>query len=375
MARLGGDEFVVLCEEVSLAEIDAIATRIIAALDEPFVCGGGEARIGSSIGIVMCVDGNETAETMLQKADIALYRAKANGRGCYELFDEAMQQWVAGRADLDSALRHAIADEELRVHYQPIVDTTTGAVVHFEALVRWLRPGFGLTLPGDFIALAEETGLIVDIGAWVLRQACSDAATWNRRWPGRDIGLAVNVSSRQLVKGLLLDHVEAALTASGLDARLLTLELTESSLIDDAIGVRDILGQLRDRGVRVAIDDFGTGYSSLTYLRELPIDEIKIDRSFIARIAHDRSDAAIAAAVVALADNLGLEVIAEGVETREQLTALTALGCRRAQGYLFARPAPFDEITEITETAAIAGGGPLGPGGGTPAPDARAETL
>jgi diguanylate cyclase (GGDEF)-like protein len=354
VARLGGDEFVVLCEEVSLAEIDAIASRIIGALEEPFACGGGEARIGASIGIVMCIDGSETAETMLQKADIALYRAKANGRGCYELFDEAMQQWVAGRADLDHALRNAIANEELCVHYQPIVDTMTGEIVHFEALVRWSRPGFGLTLPGDFIGLAEETGLIVDIGAWVLRQACTEAATWKRQWPGRDIGVAVNVSSRQLVKGLLVDHVDTALTASGLDARLLTLELTESSLIDDAIGVRDILGHLRERGIRVAIDDFGTGYSSLTYLRELPIDEIKIDRSFIARIAHDRSDAAIAAAVVALADNLGFAVIAEGVETREQLAALTALGCRRAQGYLFARPLPCDRISEIV------GGAPFG---------------
>jgi diguanylate cyclase (GGDEF)-like protein len=353
VARLGGDEFVVLCEEVSIAEIDAIASRIIASLAEPFACGGGEACIGASIGIVTCVDGSDTAETMLQKADIALYRAKANGRGCYELFDEAMQQWVAGRADLDHALRNAIGNQELRVHYQPIIDTTTGETLHFEALVRWARPGFGLTLPDSFIALAEETGLIADIGAWVMRRACTDAAAWNRDWPGRDIGIAVNVSGRQLVKGLLLDHVQEALAASGCEARLLTLELTESSLIDDAIGVRDILGHLRARGVRVAIDDFGTGYSSLTYLRELPIDEIKIDRSFIARIALDRSDAAIAAAVVALADNLGLAVIAEGVETQEQLVALTALGCRRAQGYLFSRPVPFDSLAEMV------GGAPL----------------
>ncbi len=201
VARLGGDEFVVLCEEVSLAEIDAMASRIIGALEEPFACDGGEARIGASVGIVMCVDGSETAETMLQKADIALYRAKANGRGCYELFDEAMQQWVAGRADLDHALRNAIGNEELRVHYQPIVDTASGEIVHFEALVRWSRPGFGLMLPGDFIGLAEETGLIADIGAWVLRRACADAATWNRQRPGRNIGVAVNVSGRQLAKG------------------------------------------------------------------------------------------------------------------------------------------------------------------------------
>ena len=170
VARLGGDEFVVVCEEVSLAEIDEIASRIIAALEAPFACGEGEARIGASIGIVMSIDGSETSETMLQKADIALYRAKANGRGCYALFDEAMQQWVAGRADLDHALRNAIANGELLVYYQPIVDAASGEIVHFEALVRWSRPGFDLMLPGDFIALAEETGLIADIGAWVLRQ-------------------------------------------------------------------------------------------------------------------------------------------------------------------------------------------------------------
>ena len=360
VARLGGDEFVVLCEEISLTEIDAIASRIIGTLEEPFACAAGEACIGGSIGIVMCVDGSETAETMLQKADIALYRAKANGRGCYELFDEAMQQWVTARADLDHALRNAIANDELRVHYQPIVDTATGETVHFEALVRWSRPGFKLTLPGDFIALAEETGLITDIGAWVLQQACADAATWNRQLPGPDIGIAVNVASRQLAKGLVVNQVDAALTASGLDARLLTLELTESSLIDDAIGVRDILGCLRERGVRVAIDDFGTGYSSLTYLRELPINEIKIDRSFIERIAHDRSDAAIAAAVVALADNLGLDVIAEGVETEEQLAALTALGCRRAQGYLFGRPVPYDGISMMIGCAPRSGAASAG---------------
>jgi EAL domain-containing protein (putative c-di-GMP-specific phosphodiesterase class I) len=290
---------------------------------------------------------------MLQKADIALYRAKANGRGCYELFDEAMQQWVAGRADLDHALRDAIRNDELCVHYQPVVDVATGEILHFEALVRWARPGFGLVLPGEFVSLAEETGLINDIGAWVLRRACADVASWNRRWPERRIGVAVNVAGRQLMKGLLVEQVESALAAAGCDPRLLTLELTESSLIDDAIGVRDVLGSLRSRGVRIAIDDFGTGYSSLTYLRELPIDEIKIDRSFIVRIGQDRSDTAIAAAVIALAENLGVDVVGEGVETHEQLAALTMLGCRHAQGFLFSTPVPDHELDAVVASAPL----------------------
>ena len=349
VARLGGDEFVVLCEAATAREASQIAARVIDALQTPFECELGEARVGASIGIVFCDDGSETAETMLQKADIAMYRAKRNGRGGYELFDADMQQWVSSRVELETALRTAIDNQELVLHYQPVVDAAEGTIVGFEALIRWARPGYGLVPPVEFIPLAEETGLIGEIGAWVLHEACHQAASWQSRWPDHRIGVAVNVSSRQVAKGNLIDHVDAAIAASGLDPTLLTLEITESVLIHDDVAASSLLTELRARGVRISVDDFGTGYSSLTYLRSFPIDAIKIDRSFVQTIEQERSDAAIVAAVLALARNLDLEVIAEGVEGHEQLATLTFLNCRLMQGFLFSRPIPADEIGGLVD--------------------------
>jgi diguanylate cyclase (GGDEF)-like protein len=344
VARLSGDEFAVLCERVSAREAAEVAARVIAAIEVPISCDGREANVGASVGIALSVDGTETADVLLQRADIAMYRAKSTGRGRFEIFDTELRNWVAARAEQESALRAALGSDELRVHYQPVVDTRTGRIESFEALVRWQRPGHGLVPPSDFIPIAEECGLIVDIGGWVLREACCAAAAWNEGLVGEPVGVAVNVSGRQLRNAAVLDQVRAALDGSGLDPRLLTLELTESSLIDDATSAQSVLATLRSWGARIAVDDFGTGYSSLTYLRTYPIDVIKIDRSFVDTVGVERSDSAIVAAVVALARNLGLDVVAEGVERHEQLATLIYLNCRYVQGYLFSRPVPGAEV-------------------------------
>jgi EAL domain-containing protein (putative c-di-GMP-specific phosphodiesterase class I) len=285
----------------------------------------------------------------LANADIAMYRAKDNGRSCYELFDEAMQQWVTTQGALDTALRQSLVRSEFRVFCQPFIAADTGMIRGFEALLRWQRPGFGLVQPNEFIPAAEETGLIVDIGAWVLEEACRHAASWARRWPDKRLGISVNLSSRQLLTGDIVDVVTGALARSGLDPTTLTLELTESTLIDDALGAQQLLRELRDLGLNLALDDFGTGYSSLTYLRAFPINILKIDKSFIHAIGTDREDSAIVAAVIALADNLGLHVVAEGVENEEQFATLVELRCPYLQGYLFSQPIPIDKAADLVE--------------------------
>jgi diguanylate cyclase (GGDEF)-like protein/PAS domain S-box-containing protein len=350
VARLGGDEFVVLCEDIEgVHHATDLAQRIIAALQIPFRFGDDSPHVSATIGIAFSVDGTETADAILANADIAMYRAKDNGRSCYELFDEDMQQWVAAQGALETALRQAVSRDELRLYCQPIVETETGSVSGFEALVRWERPGFGLVAPDSFIPTAEETGLIVDIGNWVLDQACSHAASWATRWPDRRLGISVNVSSRQLLTDDILDVVTGVLERTGLDPTLLTLELTESILIDDALTVEPLLRELRALGVSLALDDFGTGYSSLTYLRAFPINIVKIDQSFIRAIGTEQEDTAIVAAVIALGTNLGLNVIAEGIETEQQLVALRQLGCPYMQGYLFAHPTPIDQVPNRLE--------------------------
>jgi diguanylate cyclase (GGDEF)-like protein/PAS domain S-box-containing protein len=348
VARLGGDEFVLLCEDLEgVHHATQVADRIIADLRASFRLGEDNANLTASIGIALSADGTETADALLAKADTAMYRAKDNGRNRYELFDAAMQQWVTTQITLETALRHAVARDELRLHYQSITSSETGVVRGFEALVRWERPGFGLVGPDEFIPTAEETGLIIDIGAWVLGEACAQAADWLRRWPDRRLGISVNVSSRQLVNREIVDLVTATLARTGLDPTVLTLELTESTLIDDTINTQAILRDLRDLGVNLSLDDFGTGYSSLTYLRAFPINIVKIDKSFVRTIGTEREDTAIVSAVLALAKNLEISVVAEGVETREQLAVLLQLQCPYLQGYLFSKPRPADEIAGL----------------------------
>jgi diguanylate cyclase (GGDEF)-like protein/PAS domain S-box-containing protein len=355
VARLGGDEFVVLCEDIEgIHHATDFAERIIAVLQAPFRFGDDDTNVSASIGIALSADGTETADAILANADIAMYRAKDNGRSRYELFDETMQQWITTQAALETDLRQSVARNELRLFCQPFIEADTGIIRGFEALVRWERPGFGLVMPDEIIPIAEETGLIVDIGAWVLEQACRHAASWAQRWPDKRLGIAVNLSSRQLLTGDIVDVVTGALEHTGLDPTTLTLELTESTLIDDAVNAQALLHELRDLGCNLALDDFGTGYSSLTYLRAFPISILKIDKSFVRAIGTERQDTAIVAAVIALAKNLGLSVVAEGVETNEQLAVLRKLHCPYMQGYLFSRPRPIDEATDLVEGPTLA---------------------
>jgi diguanylate cyclase (GGDEF)-like protein/PAS domain S-box-containing protein len=350
VARLGGDEFVVLCEDLDGVHHGThVADRIISALRPSFRLGDDNANVSASVGIALSADGAETADALLAKADTAMYRAKDNGRNRYELFDAAMQEWVTTQITLETALRHAVVREELRLHYQPIISSETGVIRGFEALVRWERPGFGLVGPDEFIPTAEDTGLIIDIGAWVLGQACEQAAAWSRQWPDRRLGISVNVSSRQLATREIVDVVTCTLARTGLDPTVLTLELTESTLIDDTINTQAILRDLRDLGVNLSLDDFGTGYSSLTYLRAFPINIVKIDKSFVRTIGTEREDTAIVSAVLALAKNLQISVVAEGVETHDQLAMLLQLHCPYLQGYLFSKPLPIGEIAELVD--------------------------
>jgi diguanylate cyclase (GGDEF)-like protein/PAS domain S-box-containing protein len=354
VARLGGDEFVVLCEDIDgVHHATDVAQRIITALHTPFLLGDEYAHVGTSIGIALSADGTGTADAILANADTAMYRAKDNGRNCYQLFDETMQQWVSAQVALETALRHAVPRNELRLYAEPVVEADSGIIHGFEALLRWERPGYGLVDPDGFITVAEETGLIEEIGAWFLDQACRHAANWARRWPDRQLRIAVNISGRQLRSGDICDVVSATLTRSGLDPRLLTLEITESILIDDALTVEPLLCELRALGVNIALDDFGTGYSSLTYLRAFPINIVKIDKSFIRAIGTEREDTAIVAAVIGLAKNLGLDVIAKGIETHEQLAVLHKLACPYMQGHLFSQPIPIHNCANLLDTSTV----------------------
>jgi diguanylate cyclase (GGDEF)-like protein/PAS domain S-box-containing protein len=358
VARVGGDEFVVLCEDLdSVHHATEVTQRIIASLRAPFLLADESLSVSASIGISLCSDGTATVDTLVANADIAMYRAKDNGRNCYELFDEAMQLWVTTQIALEAGLRQAVARDELRLVYQPIIDASDAIVRGFEALVRWERPGFGLVAPDEFIAMAEETGLIIEIGAWVLDQACRQAVSWNERWPRRRLGIAVNVSSRQLATPEIIDTVRDTIERTGLDPTQLTLELTESTLIDDTVNTRAILSELRALGVNLSLDDFGTGYSSLTYLRAFPINVVKIDKSFVRTIGTEREDTAIVAAVIALANNLDIRVVAEGVEKPEQLAVLLHLRCHYLQGYLFSGPRPHADIAELVDAPVAAMGG------------------
>jgi diguanylate cyclase (GGDEF)-like protein len=350
IARIGGDEFVLVCEDLATV-IDAteIAQRVLDSVAPDTPGGPPPVPMSFSIGIAFSELGDETTDALLQNADLALYRAKQEGRGRFEVFGEALRRQVIVRRELEAALRAGIPRDELCLHFQPVVSATTGTVVGFEALTRWNRPGYGLVPPGEFIPVAEDSGLIVTLGTWVLHAACREAATWARRWPHHPLGVSVNVSAHQLRHGDIVDVVRKALDRSGLDPHLLTLELTESSFIDHFERVEPLLRELRDLGVDLAIDDFGTGYSSLTYLRPLPINQVKIDQSFVRAIGTDREDTAIVAAVIGLTRNLGLHVVAEGIETAEQLATLVHLGCEHLQGYLFSRPVPATDLAPLVE--------------------------
>jgi diguanylate cyclase (GGDEF)-like protein/PAS domain S-box-containing protein len=349
VARFGGDEYVVLCERLDERD-DAvvIAHRVESTLQEPFVVDGHQIHARVSIGIAFADPADPDPVAVLDDADAAMYRAKSDGRGRWVIFDDELRRQAVDRQRLESDLRATSDGQDLVLHYQPVVDLASGRIESVEALVRWRR-GDAVVAPDDFIAVAEETGLIIPIGAWVLHSACRQAAAWQARPAHRDVGLAVNVSARQLLHTEFLPTVAAVLADTGIRPGTLSLEITESVLLEDVETSRERLQDLRGLGVRVAVDDFGTGYSSLTYLHELPVDVVKLDRSFVAGVGTNPDHTAIVTAVVDLARALGLDAVAEGIETEAQFDHLLALGCRFGQGFLLSRPLPADHLDELLD--------------------------
>ena len=340
VARLGGDEFAIV-QSLRFAQVEAraLAERICRELAEPFEIGHVRVVIGATVGIGSAADGANSAGELLKAADLALYAAKAAGKGGYRFYDASMTRAVHARTDIENGLRNAIDNEELRLFYQPIVSLTEQKTVGYEALIRWIRPELGIVSPLDFIPVAEETGLIVKIGEWALERACSDIAAL--RAPMR---VAVNCSPLQFELADVAASVQMALSRSGLEPNRLEIEITESALMKNNQRVLDQLRRLRAIGVRVSLDDFGTGFSSLSYLERFPITTIKIDRSFVQKLGQREGARATVRAIVELASSYKMQALAEGVETEAQLKALVDLGCTHAQGYLFGKPRPIYEV-------------------------------
>ena len=346
VARLGGDEFVIVQPVVRRRDdVDLLAKRIIDTLQKPFDLDGLSVSIGTSAGIAFAPEAGTTVDQLVRASDVALYRAKAEGRGTFRRYASGMDAHLQERQELKIALRNAIARNELELYFQPLVDLTSNRVSTCEALVRWRRPHKGMISPADFIPIAEESGLIIPIGEWVLRTACKEASVWPD-----DVAVAVNLSPLQFKDGNLVGTVADALKASDLPSSRLQLEITESVMLDENDANLKILQQLRILGVRIAMDDFGTGYSSLGYLRSFPFDKIKVDRGFIGDLPDGKESLAIVRAVAGIGRSLGITTTVEGVETQEQLDAVNAEGFDEAQGYLFSRPLPAAEIPGILRT-------------------------
>lgn len=349
----GGDEFTMLLPRISRAEdVVEITQNFQESLQSPFNFDGHELFVTSSVGIGLYPADGEDAPTLLQNAGAALYRAKQQGGNNYQFYRAEMNAQSLKRLELESKLRSALARDEFLIYYQPQV-IANRQVVGAEALVRWRHPELGLISPGEFIPLAEDTGMIVPIGAWVLRTACAQVRRWHDE--GLALRIAVNLSPRQFQQKNLIEQVKRALEESGLEPRYLDLEVTESSIMKDAALTIEILRGLKEMGIQISIDDFGTGYSSLSYLKRFPIDVLKIDRSFVRDSSTDAGDAAIVMAIITLAHSLNLKVIAEGVETEEQLRLLRLLRCDEMQGYLFSVPLPADEFQQILRASQPAG--------------------
>jgi diguanylate cyclase (GGDEF)-like protein len=345
-ARLGGDEFAVLLPGVSsVEEVVPVAKRILEALRKPFDLGGKETFVSSSIGIAFSETGHDTQELMVH-ADLAMYQAKKQGKDCYEIFEPAMQAVFQANLEMEADLRRAVVRHEFELRYQPIVRLRTGEITGLEALVRWQHPERGLIPPLEFIPLAEETGLIVPIGEWVLREACRQAARWNER-RDKPLTVSVNLSAVQLDQGNLPAVVQSALADSGLAATCLVIELTESLLVDHRGTTMRQLEETRALGVRLAIDDFGTGYSSLAYLRRFPVDIIKIDKSFVDDVVDEPTAAALTLGIIQLGQALNLSTIAEGIEDLGQLNELNSGNCELGQGYYFAEPLNEEDMGEL----------------------------
>ncbi len=349
VARFGGDEFAVLVDDMrDSSDATRVATRIQAKLRSSFHLAGQEIFSSASIGIALGGAATAQAESILREADTAMYRAKEKGKARHELFDATMQAHAVSLLQMESDLRRAVERAEFRIHYQPIISLQTGEISGFEALARWQHPERGLVSPGEFIPVAEETGLIVSVGQWVLREACRQMRAWHEQFPASPpLSITVNISGRQFAEPDLLDQVVQALRESGLSPDCLRLEITESVIMDNVDSVEDLFAELKALNIQLYMDDFGTGYSSLSYLHRFPIDTLKIDRSFVSRITPDGGNADIILTIMGLAKNLGLKVIAEGVETEEQRKLLHSLHCDSAQGYFFSRPLTEGQAVEL----------------------------
>jgi diguanylate cyclase (GGDEF)-like protein/PAS domain S-box-containing protein len=343
-ARFGGDEFVIVCDDVSVATISTIAEDVLEALGELCVIGNQEMNVTASVGIAIA-DAHSTPESLLRDSDAAMYRAKDRGRGRIEVYDEILKSKAELRLTTASDLGHALERKQFVVHYQPIVDLSTGTMISAEALVRWKHPQRGMISPAEFIPVAEETDLILGIGAWVLEQACHELVVWQRTSPR--LSVAVNLSVRQLAAPDIAVLVRDVVNRTGANPEQLCLELTENLFMEDVDYFAKTMAGLKALGVRLSIDDFGTGYSSLSYLKRFPVDAVKVDRSFVDGLGSDPNDSALVAGIIAIATALGLDVIAEGVETQGQLEDLKRLNCRSAQGYYLARPMPADAFRRL----------------------------
>jgi diguanylate cyclase (GGDEF)-like protein/PAS domain S-box-containing protein len=349
VARLGGDEFAVLLEDVTEpGDAVKVAERIQSSLKNPIKLESQEVVSTASIGIAMSQTGYEKAEDVLRDADTAMYRAKSEGRARHEVFDSAMHARAVSLLKIENELRQAIEREEFRVFYMPIVSLATGRIDGFEALVRWQHPVRGIVAPFDFMGVAEDAGLIIAIDRWVLRRACREVREWQRQLPDGDrLTVSVNLSAKQFNHSDLVDTIRGAISESGLPGESLGIEITEGVLIDNSSTAGAMLGEMRKLGARIYLDDFGTGYSSLSYLQRFPIDTVKIDRSFVSRLGPKAEGHEIVQAIVTLAHNLGMRVIAEGIETNDQLGLLRRLKCGYGQGWLFSKPIPHEQAGEL----------------------------
>jgi diguanylate cyclase (GGDEF)-like protein len=354
VARLGGDEFAILLDRLeSPKNATEVAERIQSELLKPFSLNGHEVYTTVSIGIRLSMDAWEDAETMLRDADTAMYRAKDSGKACHEIFHSAMHTRAVALLKLETDLRRAIEREEFYVDYQPIISLETEALVGFEALARWNHPERGLVPPDEFIPVAEDTGFIAEIGAIVLKQACNQMRQWHLEAGRENLTISVNLSGKQLTQTDLIQNVKNTLGQTRLNPSCLRLEITESVVMENAEIATATLQQLRNLGVQLSIDDFGTGYSSLSYLHRFPVNNLKIDRSFIGRMAIGDENLEIVKTICTLANNLGMDVVAEGLETREQLELLRSLKCEYGQGYLFSRPVGADAATMMVQANSV----------------------
>jgi diguanylate cyclase (GGDEF)-like protein len=348
IARLGGDEFAIIMYDFSgISQISSVSGKILAALQQPFFLEGHEAFIGASIGITICPDNGEDRETLQRQADSAMYQAKNLGKNTFQFYQADLSLAHKNRINIEAQLRRSLEHDEIVVYYEPIVEITTERIVGFEALARWIKQDGTIVRPDDFIPLAEETGLIIDIGNHVINSSAVQTAAWVNRF-GQTF-TSVNFSSRQFKQNDLANDVLMTLKNAGLQPCYFEMEITESILMNNSSDSMNLLGLLIDQGMGVAIDDFGTGYSSLSYLTSFPISKIKIDRSFVAKLPNDKNALAVVTAIIGLAKSLNLKVVAEGIETVEQFACLAKLGCQYGQGYLFGKPLPAVEATKLLE--------------------------